>query len=118
MNTDFRYIIGGFAILALIGALLTSAYTYLFLKIFKQKIPKKIYLGLAVMTVSWLLATLVSVMFLSNFGVIPFSVVLTLLLLGLGFLLSKKSLGLSLRYAIFYSIGFSVIINPVWYFLF
>ena len=118
MNTEFGYVLGGFALLSLIGLLLVSAYTFLFLRIFKQKTSKKTLIAVGVLTVIWLLCTLVSVMFLSNFGVVPFSITLTLLLLGSGYGFSRKILNLRLKQAVFYSLGFSVIINPVWYFLF
>lgn len=117
MTQNPWYIIGGFLVFTLLGLLLVSAYTYGFLGILKLKI-KKIWLPLAIITVSWLLASMIPVMFFSGFGLWIFSAIMMAQFLATGFLAGYKLLKLSVPQAIFYSIGFSVIINPVWYFLF
>jgi hypothetical protein len=120
MDYNPWYVIGGFAIIAIVAFLLVSGYTALFLTLLaKANLKfKNILLPVVTLAVSWLIATVAAVMLASSYGLLFFSVVLTFLLLGLSYLLSRKTLRLGLWHGIFYSIGFSVIINPIWYFLF
>lgn len=117
MNSSPGYIVAGFLVVALIGFVLVTAYTFSFLKILKIKLTLS-WNGILLATVAWLLSTIIPVMFISGMGLLPFVAVLVILFALSGFLLGYKVLRLNLRQAIFYSIGFSAIINPVWYFLF
>jgi hypothetical protein len=117
MNSNPWYVVGGFFIFALIGFLLVSLYTLGFLKIVKVK-TEKIWLPLLIASTGWLVATIFAVMFVSGSGLLIFSLTIMTLFLTAGFLTAYKVLRLSLWQAIFYTIGFSVIINPIWYFLF
>lgn len=120
MNYNPWYVIGGFLIMSLIAFGLVLGYTALFLKFLaKAELKfKAILLPVITLTVSWLVATMASVMLVSGYGLLSFAIVLTLLLLGLGYLVSRRTLSLDLRRGLFYSIGFSAIISPIWYFLF
>lgn len=117
MSSSPWYVVAGFLIVAVIALGLVSGYTFAFSKILKIKMSR-IWSKLLLATVVWLFSTIAAVMFVSGWGVLPFVIILTLLFAVLGFLLAFKAFGLNLRQAIFYSLGFSVIINPVWYFLF
>jgi hypothetical protein len=120
MSSNPWYVLGGFVFFSLVGFSVVLGYTLLFLKLSqKKKIElKKLWLPVAILTVTWILSTMVAVMLFAGYGVLSFAIALTLLLLGFGYLISRKTLNLNMKQGIFYSIGFSAIISPIWYFLF
>lgn len=117
MSSNPWYVLAGFLIVAAVGFLSVSGYTFGFLKLAKKKIDK-IFIPLSIITLAWVSLTLVSVMFAAALGVMTFVAVLGVSFLAVSFLLARQILRLDTMQAIYYSVGFSVIINPVWYFLF
>lgn len=117
MNPSPWYVIGGFVAVTAIAFGLVSVYTLAFFKILKKKLEKP-WTTLSFVAVTWLVLTIATVMFLANYGTLIFSLALTILFALASFLVAYKVLKLDLLRAVFYAAGFSVIINPVWYFLF
>lgn len=117
MNPNPWYVVGGFAAVAAVALGLVSAYTFAFYKILKKKLERP-WTVLAFITVIWLVVTMATVMFLATYGTLIFSLALVGFFAVTGFLVAYKVLKLDLLRAIFYAVGFSGIINPVWYFIF
>ena len=112
-------IVGGIVTLAIISYVLIGIYSYLYARyaIKKGLSKKRFLLSVAVVSLAWVLATLVSVMFASSLGMTLFAVVSFVLIFGASYFLSEKSFGFSGKQKIFYSLALAVIINPTWYFM-
>ena len=119
MNYNPVTIISGLMLLFGISYLLISVYSYLYVKFAtKSNIDKrKFWLAVAIVTLAWVVATILSVMFASGAGFLLFAVVSMILIFAVNYFLVEKTLGITGKHKIFYSLALSVIINPVWYFL-
>jgi glucose-6-phosphate-specific signal transduction histidine kinase len=119
MNSDPMSVALGLVIIFVFGYALSALYSAFYLKyVLKKKIDnKKFWLSVAIITIGWLVATLAAVMFASNYGFAVFAATLTILIFALNYLIAGKTLGIAGKHRIFYSLAFSVIINPIWYFM-
>ena len=120
MSQTFLDIVMGFTIIFVLGCSLIAIYSAIYLKVLAKKSlggKRKFMLAIITQTLAWIVAVMVSVMFFASYGLLVFAGVLTLLIFGTIFLLSGKILGLVGKHRLFYSLIFSAIINPIWYFM-
>jgi inner membrane protein involved in colicin E2 resistance len=120
VNQTFLDIVMGFTIIFVLGCGLISIYSAIYLKVLAKKTlggKKKFILAILTQTLAWMVAVMISIMFFTNYGLLIFAGVLTLLIFETIFLLSGKILELVGKHRLFYSLIFSVIINPIWYFM-
>lgn len=117
MNTNpFQVVIGIFLLFTICYAIIT-AYTYIYLfltKDTKRLKAKKLLLSTAVVSLAWLVSTVVTLMFVSSSGVLAFSLFALILIFGINFFLTEKLLGFKGRNKLIYCLLLAVILNPGW----
>lgn len=112
-------IVTGMFVLLLTSYLLIMAYTYLYTKYVKTKKIKRrrFFIAVGIVSLAWIAATLISVMFASNSGMLIFAVTSFVLLFGANYFIAEKMLGYTDKHKVLYSLLLAVIINPTWYFM-
>ncbi len=117
IDYDPMTITTGMMLIFLISYILISIYTYIYLKFTKvEKLKKKKFLfAIAVVSLAWLVSTIIATMFASSYGVLVFAAVSMVLIFGFNFFISEKFLGISGKHKVLYCFALSVIINPTWF---
>ncbi len=116
--TSIWSILVGFIILLIFGLISISAYTALFFRLFSlQKISRKrLLLAIISMTIGWILAVIIGVMFAATAGFLILAGVLFGSIFLIAYLLGSF-LGFTNKHKVFYSFLLAAIINPIWYFI-
>ncbi|MDD3481027.1 MAG: hypothetical protein PHW75_02265 [Patescibacteria group bacterium] len=119
MKANPTSIVTGMFILLIVSYLLVMLYTYLYTKYLRTKKikRKRFFLSIGIVSLAWVAATLISVMFAGGAGMLIFAGTSFVLLFGANYFISERMLGLSGKHKVLYSLILAAIINPTWYFI-
>lgn len=119
MNLGIGNIVIGVFVLVVISFLFVSLYTSLYMRyaVKKELERKRFLISTGVISLSWVVVTLISVMFVSNQEMLIFGVFSFSLIFFINLFLAEKLFKFETKHKVFYSLFLAVIINPTWYFL-
>jgi len=110
-------IVTGIIILYLVSYLLITLFTFIYLRLSKNKTENKkrnIFLATALVSLAWLVSTFVSVLVAATSGVLIFAIFSLLLIFGGSYFFAERMLDFNRKENIIYSVVASIIFNPVW----
>lgn len=117
MKYNVTNIITGIMALFLISYVLISFFTFVYLGFTKRAHEKKslkIFLATALVSLSWVVSTLVSIVIASSYGVMIFAIVSLIFIFGSSYFFAHKVLDFTDQEKIIYSLIAAVIFNPAW----
>jgi hypothetical protein len=117
MKYDPTSILTGIFILFLVSYILVSLFNYAYLRVAKkaEKIKvAKIFLSAAVVSLGWMVATVLAIWVAASLNILIFSIFALLLIFGFNFFLAEKLIGVTGKHRIIYSLLLAIIFNPGW----
>lgn len=117
MKYDTTSILTGVFLLFLFSYVLITLFNFIFMGAIGlgHKVKGvRMVLASAVVTLAWIVSTVLAIWFTASIGVLAFSVFALILIFGACFFLSEKLIGVTGSHKLIYSLLLAVIFNPGW----
>lgn len=117
MKYDTTNILTGIFLLFLFSYILITLFNFVFLRVagMKNNVRKtRMLLASVVVTLAWVVSTVLAIWFTASIGRLVFSIFSLLLIFGFNYFLAEKLIGISGTHKLIYSLLLAVLFNPGW----
>jgi hypothetical protein len=117
MKYDATTILTGIFLLFLFSYVLITVFNFIFMGAAGQghKVKGvKMMLASAVVTLAWIISTVLAIWFTASIGVLVFSIFALVLIFGASYFLAEKLIGVTGKHKLIYSLLLAVLFNPGW----